>query len=386
VKNKKNILILVDWYYPGHKAGGPIKSVFNIATQLQSNFNFSVLTTDTDFNSYTPYEDITTNQWTDYDGIRILYIKKKQGLFSIVRIIKTALLNKQVDIIYLNSLFSFYFTIVPLLLQKVLNIKTKIILAPRGMLGAGALFLKSGKKKLFIRLAKLFGLYSGITWHASTGNEKLEIITHFGENALVKTALNLPARPPLVKVSINKKKNDLHLVFLSRLTPKKNLDYTLELLNNIPGNGKIIFDIFGPIEDEKYWERCQQQIAAMPENIQVSYKGSVPEVKIHATLSQYHFFIMPTMHENFGHAIFDAISAGRPVIISNNTPWRELQKLGIGWNIPLDAKTKFIDVIEYCLEMNQETFDTMSNKAYNYAKHFAAKQDILNQNKQLFGH
>ena len=53
-------------------------------------------------------------------------------------------------------------------------------------------------------------------------------------------------------------------------------------------------------------------------------------------LFEYHFFILPTLGENFGHVFIEALAAGCPLIISNRTPWLELEKKGIGWDIPLE--------------------------------------------------
>ncbi len=57
------------------------------------------------------------------------------------------------------------------------------------------------------------------------------------------------------------------------------------------------------------------------------------------------FFLAP-FSENFGHAINEALSAGVPVVISDKTPWRNLQEKGMGWDLPLDNRRAFIEVIE----------------------------------------
>lgn len=47
----------------------------------------------------------------------------------------------------------------------------QIIVAPRGML-KGSLQLKSEKKRIYIFIAKLLGLYNGVLWHASSEIER----------------------------------------------------------------------------------------------------------------------------------------------------------------------------------------------------------------------
>ena len=45
---KPKVLIFIDWYKPGFKAGGPIQSVSNIVSQLGKDYEFYIITRDTD--------------------------------------------------------------------------------------------------------------------------------------------------------------------------------------------------------------------------------------------------------------------------------------------------------------------------------------------------
>ncbi|MBN8497849.1 MAG: hypothetical protein J0M32_13465 [Candidatus Accumulibacter sp.] len=67
---------------------------------------------------------------------------------------------------------------------------------------------------------------------------------------------------------------------------------------------------------------------------------------VHTVLPGYDRFFLPPFSENFGHAINEALSVGVPVLISDKTPWRNLQEKGMGWDLPLDNRRAFIEVIE----------------------------------------
>ena len=54
----KKILIFIDWFTPGFKAGGPIKSVSNIVNSLFNEFDFYIITSDRDINETEPYQNI----------------------------------------------------------------------------------------------------------------------------------------------------------------------------------------------------------------------------------------------------------------------------------------------------------------------------------------
>ena len=62
---KKKILVLVDWFAPGFKAGGPIQSCVNFAFAMKKEFSIHVLTTDTDHGETEPYPGITAGEWTN---------------------------------------------------------------------------------------------------------------------------------------------------------------------------------------------------------------------------------------------------------------------------------------------------------------------------------
>ena len=65
-----------------------------------------------------------------------------------------------------------------------------------------------------------------------------------------------------------------------------------------------------------------------------------------ATLAGYDLFLLPTRGENFGHAIFDALEVGLPVLISDQTPWRDLERIGAGWSLPLADPDRFAATID----------------------------------------
>ena len=69
---------------------------------------------------------------------------------------------------------------------------------------------------------------------------------------------------------------------------------------------------------------------------------------------------MPTLGENYGHAIFEAMTTGVPVMISDQTPWRNLEQMKVGWDIPLQMKDKFREAITQAAGWNQEEYDEWS--------------------------
>ena len=84
----------------------------------------------------------------------------------------------------------------------------------------------------------------------------------------------------------------------------------------------------------------------MPANIVVQYHGVAIPGKILKTFSTYDLFLFPTGGEAYGNVIAESLLAGTPVLISQNTPWRNLMEDGLGWDLDLREINKFVEIIE----------------------------------------
>ena len=284
------------------------------------------------------------------------------------------------QVLYFNNLFSLNYTIKPLWFYK--KSSAKKIIAPRGMLGKGALKLKTFKKKLFIHFAKQFLFSSDILWHASTSLEEQEIKDEIGKNTKVCVAKNLSSKPLKRKLEkINKEKGELKLVFISRVSEKKNLHFILELLSQFEEKIQITLDIFGPIEDEIYWKKARRFIDL---DKRINYKGILKPTEINSILINYHFFVLPTLHENFGHAITESINMGVPVFLSKNTPWRNLEANKVGFDIELNNNSKWVEKLEQALAMDADQYKTWVAECFEFANRNIVNIEALNANMKLF--
>lgn len=358
MKNKPTILIFIDWFTPGFKAGGPIKSVTNIVQSLTNDFDIFIITSDRDIEEQTPYSNIIFNTWINQDLYSIAYLSPDKR----IDFIKKELISNTYNSIYFNSFFSKNYTLEPLRIIRKLKIKSKVIIAPRGMLGKGALSIKPLKKELFIFVSKLFGFYKNVYWHATNIEEKEDIISIFGDNSKIYIASNISIISTQKK-TILKEVGELHLVFFSRISPKKNLEFALNILKKLNNKG-VLLDIFGSIEDSEYWTTCNNIIEEA--NLNVQYKGELLPSVVQDTLSNYHFLFLPTLHENYGHVIVEALTSGCGLILSNNTPWRKLKDKQIGYDIDLNNEIGFIEAINKCVNMNQEQYNQVRNNCYSF--------------------
>ena len=67
-------------------------------------------------------------------------------------------------------------------------------------------------------------------------------------------------------------------------------------------------------------------------------------------------FLFPTITENFGHVISEAMSSGCPVIISNNTPWSWINEKKCGYALPLEDGDAYLKALYSIKEMDKDNY------------------------------
>jgi glycosyltransferase involved in cell wall biosynthesis len=395
------ILVPLDTYLPGYKAGGPIRSIANMVEALGDELSFRVITLDRDLGDQVPFPDITTNCWATEASARVMYLEP--GLRGFMR---TYAMFRSLDgntVVYLNSVFGRRFSILPILMHYFKLCKPRcIVLAPRGGFSPGALGLKRLKKLLYLRISRWLGIYDNLIWHACNDLEKMNILNtfpgaiaadiatfmdgrisggHRDRASLVVTAPEIAIaresrhdRPP-------KKAGQLRLLFVSRISRMKNLSGALQMLQGVSGN--VTFDIYGPAEDAEYWEECQCLIAALPDTIRVQYHGALEHDQVAKVFREHELFLFPTLGEGYGHVIYESLAAGCPVLISDQTPWRNLQVEGAGQDIPLNEPDRFREALQSFVDLDTESYLAYSKNTTSYLNRRTSDPKTIEATRKL---
>jgi glycosyltransferase involved in cell wall biosynthesis len=375
--HRGSILIFVDHYLPGYRAGGPVQTLSALVESLGSKFSLFIVTSDRDLGDEQPYQDIPTSRWVRVGAARCIYLSRRQRSWARLRRIMSTTPH---DLIYLNSLFSWALGIKPLLLWRLRAVPhAPLVLAPRGQLDPGALKFKRDKKAIFLLAARVFRLYDGVTWQATSETEA----AHIRASARVEVVPNLMRPVAAHPRSITRKSGPLRIVFLSRISPKKNLIFALEVLSLVRTD--VEFAIYGPIEDQRYWSRCVRLMHKLPSSVRATYEGPAEHTSVEAIFRGADLFFLPTKAENFGHVIAEALSAGCPVLISDQTPWRNLETLGVGWDLPLERPERFQQVIERWAQASDEERTRLSRAATVLASRMISDSDTIVRTVRLLG-
>jgi glycosyltransferase involved in cell wall biosynthesis len=381
----KVILVFVGYYRPGFKAGGILRSIENLVDHFHQEFQFRIVTRDHDLGEPTPYPRIKYGEWQPVGNAQVYYLRKSgESLHEIHRIVS----ETPHDLIYLNSFFE------PLTIKVLFNRRlgrtqtAPIVVAPRGEFGWASLQLKYPKKLVFMALARMIGLYKGAVWHASSDVESNDISRVMKIPATaVRVALNLPIvsdQPGVAGAPIGQaaQPGPLRIVFLARVSPEKNLDFALNVLSQV--RAAVTFDIFGPIDNAGYWNKCQELIRHVPPHVHVRYAGSINPEQIMPTLGQYDLMLFPSGGENYAHVIAEALTCGTQVLTSVHTPWRSLESRGLGWDLSLDQPEAFVRVIDTIAATSDE--ERLERRCMVRTRAMSLLNDprVVDANRQLF--
>lgn len=342
-------------------------------------YKVSVLTGGYDLHESNALAGIKLNEWSstglrkDIAPLQVWYSNKQQ---SIAKEILQCKDDVKPSVVYLNGMFSYRFVFMPLL--KIRKAEIKIVLCPRGMLQPGALAGKLFKKKLYLAAIKLAGLVKNITWHATNAEEAEDIKRVFGNHAHVIVAPNIPKQPVAEIIPAKKTPGKLRLIYLSLIAEKKNLLQVIELINRSAIH--IALDIYGPVKDEAYWKKCEQAI--IKSKGKIKYMGDLQPEQVQETFSKYDASVLLTNGENFGHALYESLSSGRPIITSYFTPWNELEQKRAGWNLDISDTASCLQILEAICNMDTGSFNKYCTGAYEIAKsYYAESLDMSNYHK-----
>ena len=383
-QTRVTILCFVAHYLPGYRSGGPLRSIVNFVDQLGEEFDIRIVTCDRDILDDSPYPSVDIDAWNVVGNAKVFYASKKTlNLFGITRLIR----KTPHDVLYLNSYFAFSLTGCALLLRRLGFVpKRPCVISPRGEFSLGAMAFKKRKKRLYMFLTGLIRLYHNLIWQASSEFEARDIRREFGHEAKkIFVASDLVQKTPANETFFSKKYNripgPLRIIFLSRISPVKNLDFLLQSFRGFTQHVELT--IYGPVEDRDYWFLCNKFIAQLPENVQVKYLGEVSPDQVYRVFGEHDLFALPTRGENYGHVIAESLAAGTPVLISDQTPWQSDDAGGIT-TLSLADSLRWAEEINRLATLDDDSLFVLRKAAKNIAKITSSNHEVIEQNKKLF--
>lgn len=377
--NKPQVLVFIGWYSPGYKAGGPVRSLVNLVDHLRDRIDFHIVTSDTDYTETRPYAGIRSDVWITMPGGERIWYASTKGANSATW--KRLLEERAWDAVYINGMYAWAFSILPL--WSLRGSQQKRIVAVRGMLARGMMKHGAFKKRLFLVVMRLIGCYNGVRFQATNPEEVQDVERWISPTADVREVPNLGRKLDAEAApQRDKRPGELRLVSVARIAVEKNTLFAIECLQGLSGD--ITFDLYGPVYDQAYWQRCQQAIAVLPANIKVSHRGVIEPEKVPALFAHYHALFMPSQGENFGHSMAEALATGLPILISDRTPWRGLEQKQAGWDLPLNDAAAFTRAARRLVDADRGQYDSWSSGAFAMGKRYLSDPETVERSLALF--
>jgi len=202
-----------------------------------------------------------------------------------------------------------------------------MIHSPRGMFGGAALAFSAKQKYLFWKLAQGKAIEPVSCFHA-TSQAELEEIRSFGLEAPVAIIPNGIDVPDIrIKKTSTGKRT---VLYLGRIHPKKGIDqllrsWSLTEQDHCDWHLRIV----GPSE-----KGHTEELKALASELNISrarFDGPLYGNEKHEAYAAADLFVLPTLNENFGLVVAEALAQGTPVISTKGAPWEGLEHHHCGW-------------------------------------------------------
>jgi len=212
------------------------------------------------------------------------------------------------------------------------------VISPRGMLEPWALNAGKFKKKLALWFYQYYDIERAACIHATADMEALNIRNLGLKNpiAVIPNGINLSD----YSVSrSNRADEDHHILFLSRLHPKKGIELLIQAWSKLSPDQRKGWKItIVGNGDSSYISMLNQLISSKRLKDDITILGPLfGEEKI-KSYQEADLFVLPTYSENFGIVVVEALACGIPVITTKGTPWEELDSHQAGWWIDIGVE------------------------------------------------
>jgi glycosyltransferase involved in cell wall biosynthesis len=200
----------------------------------------------------------------------------------------------------------------------------KLVMSPRGMMEPWALSWNARRKQLFGAVFQYRALQSVDAFNATSKGEaeSIRMAGFTAPVAVIPIGIDIPH-------GMHDRGGARRLaVYLGRLHPKKNLEALIDAWGRVEMSHPEWDRVIAGPGDADYVQGLVQR-AGSTEHLTVT--GAAFGDDKAQLLESSELFVFPTLSENFGIVVAEALSYGLPVIASTGSPWAEIATRGCGW-------------------------------------------------------
>lgn len=213
-----------------------------------------------------------------------------------------------------------------------------VVVSTHGMLDDWSLGHKPLKKKIFLHLFGKRYLRQATRIHCTAEAEKQQVVKNIGFEpsiSVIPPVIELPPweidqpHVPFLDSVPGLKKDVPRILFLSRLLPNKGPDILLEALALVKQKRQAFHGVMVGPGEPAYVQELRQQAQRLGLESDVSWLGMQREPNKSNCYREADLYVLPTVQENFGIVLVEAMAMGLPVITTRGTDvWRELGDRG----------------------------------------------------------
>jgi glycosyltransferase involved in cell wall biosynthesis len=211
------------------------------------------------------------------------------------------------------------------------------IVSPHGMLDDWPMSLRSMRKQCLLCIAGRRYLRRAAYVHCAASGELEQASRRFGRARGRTVPLivdlaefhHLPG-PGIARSLLSGFPGSLPvLLFLSRLIENKGVDVLVDAASRLRSEGHEFVLVIAGTGAPEYEAALRAQVKRVGLANHTAFVGHVSGSLKLSLYQAASVFLLPTVHENFGFAILEALACGRPVITTQGALlWRELQESG----------------------------------------------------------
>ncbi|NIJ44313.1 glycosyltransferase involved in cell wall biosynthesis [Wenyingzhuangia heitensis] len=289
--------------------------------------------------------------------------------------------NRNYDVVHINGIWEFF---IHKMVRLTLKNKTPYIISPHGMLEEWSLNQGKLKKKIALWLFQKKDLSNAACIHVTALSEK-ESVRRLGINNPTAVIPNGIAVSEFPKDPYIGNKNKKTFLFLSRIHPKKGIEFLIQAFAELKHSAKEdwIIKIIGN-GDNEYIESLNNKIIA--ENLSESVVILPPifdTVKKIEVFRKADVFVLPTFSENFGIVIAEALASYTPVITTKGTPWEDLHKNSCGWWIDIGVEP-LKKALEEVLNSDEEVLKQMGRNGRKLVEEQYSIETVANNTLEMY--
>ena len=358
----KRVCLISSSFYPATFYGGPISATWDLSRRL-SEKDIQMYISTTNANGISRL-NVETNKFIQKDSNLFVkyYHEEVINKFSFAFICGIWSDIKNADIVYIQYLF--HYTVLFSLLFCVFQRK-RIIICPRGSF---SLFTLSNRipflKRVWINLL-IKPFHRIIEWQASSNLEKNDIKRTFPDASIyvINDAVDFRSfqdfeifdRVKLLEKYTKTKFKNVSYVFFSmgRLHAIKNFDVLIHAFSLfVKDHKEAKFIIAGGNDGVEY--KLRQQILDLELENSVFLIGAINFEDKKILLNNCDYFSLASDFESFGLVVAEALCCGKPVVVSDKTPWKDLQQNQCGI-LTNNDEISFYKAMLKVIELNYDT-------------------------------